>query len=50
MRSHLWKPAEWPALEGLPSLAQTMVDAGALTIPVEALEQIIKHDEVDRLY
>jgi PPOX class probable FMN-dependent enzyme len=50
MRSHLWKPAEWPALEGLPSLAQTMVDAGALTIPVEALEQIIKRDEVDRLY
>src|SRR6478672_1677680 len=26
MRSNLWKPAEWPALEGLPSLAQTMVD------------------------
>jgi uncharacterized protein len=27
MRSNLWKPAEWPALEGLLSLAQTMVDA-----------------------
>jgi PPOX class probable FMN-dependent enzyme len=50
MRSHLWKPADWPALEGLPSLAQTMVDAGALPIPVEALEQIIKQDEVERLY
>jgi uncharacterized protein len=41
MRSNLWKPADWPTLEGLPSLAQTMVDAGALPIPVEALEQII---------
>ena len=50
MRSNLWKPAEWPALEGLPSLAQTMVDAAALPMPVEALEQIIKQDEVERLY
>jgi PPOX class probable FMN-dependent enzyme len=40
MRSKLWKPAEWPALDGLPGLAQTMVDAGALPIPVAALEQI----------
>jgi uncharacterized protein len=50
MRSNLWKPADWPTLEGLPSLAQTMVDAGALPIPVEALEQIIKQDEVERMY
>ena len=50
VRSNLWKPAEWPALEGLPSLAQTMVDAAALPMPVEALDQIIKQDEVERLY
>jgi len=27
-----------------------MVAAGALPIPVEALEQIIKQDEVERMY
>jgi uncharacterized protein len=46
----LWKPGEWPTLDGLPSLAQTMVDAAALAIPVDPLEQIIKQDKVDRVY
>ena len=40
----------WPTLNGLPSLAQTMVDAAALPMPVEALEEIIKQDEAERLY
>ena len=39
-----------PPLDGLPSLAQTMVDAAALPMPVEALDQIIKQDESERLY
>ena len=50
VRSNLWIPEAWPALDGLPSLAQTMVDAAALPMPVEALEQIIKQDEAERLY
>jgi PPOX class probable FMN-dependent enzyme len=50
VRSNLWIPAAWPALDGLPSLAQTMVDAAALPMPVEALEEIIKQDEAERLY
>jgi uncharacterized protein len=37
-------------VNGLPSLAQTMVDAAALPMPVEALEEIIKQDESERLY
>jgi hypothetical protein len=49
-RSNLWKPADWPARKGLPSLAQTMVDGGALPISVAALEQILKQDEVERMY
>jgi len=50
MRSSLWTPSAWPSLKGLPNLARTMVDAGALPMPVEALEEIIKQDEADRLY
>jgi PPOX class probable FMN-dependent enzyme len=50
IRSSLWTPKEWPALEGLPNLARTMVDAGALPMPVEELEEIIKQDESERLY
>ena len=50
IRSSLWTPGAWPTLDGLPSLAQTMVDAAALPMPVEALEEIIKQDEAERLY
>ena len=50
IRSSLWMPQAWPSLDGLPSLAQTMVDAGALPMPVDALAEIIKQDESERLY
>jgi PPOX class probable FMN-dependent enzyme len=50
IRSSLWQPEAWPLLEGLPSLAQTMVDAARLPMPVEALDEIIKQDESERLY
>ena len=50
VRSSLWMPQAWPSLDGLPSLAQTMVDAAALPMPVEVLEEIIKQDESERLY
>jgi len=50
IRSSLWRAEAWPSLDGLPNLAQTMVDAAALPMPVEALEEIIKQDELERLY
>jgi hypothetical protein len=50
VRSNLWTPRAWPELDGLPSLAQTMVDAAALPMPVEELEEIIEQDESERLY
>jgi len=50
VRSNLWIPDAWPSLDGLPSLAQTMVDAPALPMPVEALEEIIRQDESERLH
>jgi len=50
IRSSLWTPQTWPALDGLPNLARTMIDAAALPMPIEALEEIIRQDEAERLY
>ncbi len=50
IRSRLWQPDHWPALEGLPTLAETMKDAASVPGPVEALEGIIREDEEKRLY
>jgi len=50
IRSILWMPQAWPSLDGLPNIAQTMVDAGTLPMPVEALEEIIKQHESECLY
>jgi PPOX class probable FMN-dependent enzyme len=50
IRSHLWEPEQWAALDGLPTLAQTMKDAAAIAAPVEVLEGVIKEDEERRLY
>jgi hypothetical protein len=41
---------QWRSLDGPPSLAQTMVDAARLAMPVEALEEIIRQDQSERLY
>jgi uncharacterized protein len=50
IRSRLWQPEQWPSIEGLPTLAQTMKDAASIPGPVEILEGIIKEDEETRLY
>lgn len=50
IRSHLWQPEQWPQLEGLPTLAQTMKDAASIPAPVEVVEGIIREDEENRLY
>ena len=50
IRSHLWQAEQWPSLEGLPTLAQTMKDAASIPAPVEVIEGIIKEDEEKRLY
>ena len=50
IRSRLWKPDHWPDLEGLPTLAQTMVDAGKLELTVEEMHDIVVNDEQKRLY
>jgi uncharacterized protein len=50
IRSRLWIPEDWPSLEGLPTLAETMKDAASIPAPLEAVEAIIKDDEERRLY
>jgi hypothetical protein len=50
MVSHLWQPKDWPLLEGLPTLAETMKDAASIPAPIEVIEGIIREDEENRLY
>lgn len=50
IRSKLWQPQHWPTLEGLPRLAQTMVDAGRLELTEADMHSIVEDDERRRLY
>ncbi|MFY0991148.1 pyridoxamine 5'-phosphate oxidase family protein [Halomonas sp. C05BenzN] len=50
IRSKLWQPEHWPDLEGLPRLAQTMVDAGNLELTENEMHRIVINDERERLY
>jgi hypothetical protein len=50
VRSHLWEPASWPALDGLPSLAEAMVAHGKLDISVPDMEARIEDDAQNRMY
>ena len=50
IRSKLWDSAHWPELAGLPSLAQTMVDAGKLEETVQEMHALIEKDARERLY
>lgn len=50
IRSNLWKPECWPALSGLPTLAETMVSAGKLEHSVQEMQEIVDNDAANRLY
>jgi hypothetical protein len=50
IRSKLWQPQEWPSLEGLPRLAETMVDAGKPELTEGEMHEIVVTDERERLY
>jgi PPOX class probable FMN-dependent enzyme len=50
VRSKIWQPEDWQALDGLPSLAETMVDAGQLEDSVEEMQALVEQDEIERLY
>ena len=50
IRFKLWEFDHWPDLEGLPRLAETMVDAGKLEISESQMHDIVLNDEKTRLY
>jgi len=50
IRSRLWTPEYWPDLQGLPRLAETMVDAGKLELSESEMHKIVLNDELERLY
>ena len=50
IRSQLWEPSAWPSLDGLPTLAETLVAAAGLSQPVEELDKAIKKAESEELY
>lgn len=50
IRSKLWKSDSWPSLEGLPRLADTMVDALKLDMSADVVHELVLDDEKERLY
>ena len=50
IRSKLWQTDHWPNLDGLPRLAETMVDAGKLELSESEMHEIVVNDELARLY
>ena len=50
IRSRLWDRESWPDLDGLASLAQTVVDAGKLEETVAEVQAVIDRDVRERLY
>ena len=50
IRSKLWKSDNWPSLEGLPRLADTMVDALKLDVSADVVHELVLDDEKERLY
>ena len=50
IRSKLWQQEHWPSLDGLPRLAQTMVDAGKIELSETELHELVVSDEKERLY
>ena len=50
IRSRLWNSESWPSLEGLPRLADTMVDALKLDVSADVVHELVLDDEKERLY
>jgi hypothetical protein len=50
IRSKLWEVRSWPALDGVPSLARTLVDHAKLEETVDEVQARIDRDVRERLY
>jgi uncharacterized protein len=50
IRSKLWDSRHWPDLQGVPSLAQAIVDQARMTRTPEEVQAFIDKDQRERLY
>ena len=50
IRSHMWEPALWAPVEGLPTYGRAVRDHAGLDNPVEEVEQMMDWNEEHRLY
>ena len=53
IRSGMWEPERWGSIDGLPSYAQAMKDAGGPTNfkdSLESLQSLVERNETQRLY
>jgi uncharacterized protein len=50
IRSGMWEPDRWGAIDGLPTYAQALKDHGALAVSLEALQAGVERNETERLY
>ena len=53
IRSGMWEPDRWGPIDGLPSYAQAMKDAGDLTNfkdSLESLQSLVERNETQKLY
>ena len=50
IRSHLWKPDEWPDAAEVPSLADILVEHAKLADNAETIQAAIETDSAERLY
>ena len=50
IRSGMWEPDRWAAIDGLPTYAQALKDHGNMPDPLSDLERRVAFNETDRLY
>jgi uncharacterized protein len=50
IRSGLWRPESWKDRSDVPTLAQAMIEHGALDTSADEMQAIIERDAVTRLY
>ncbi|MCC7261462.1 MAG: pyridoxamine 5'-phosphate oxidase family protein [Candidatus Latescibacteria bacterium] len=50
IRSHLWEPEHWPALAGVPTMAETFLAHAKIDASVEEVQALIDQGVRERLY
>lgn len=50
IRSGMWQPDKWGAIDGLPTYAQALKDHGKMDMALEDIEARMAYNESDRLY